>query len=395
MNGLLALTVLFLIFGIGDIISSKTKAIVSTMFVSSVVLMVGFWVGLPKTIFQDSAMLAMGSILISILIVHMGTIMNVNDIVKQWKTVLIALGAIVGVGVFVYLVGTPILGREYAVAAAPPIAGGVVAGIIMGEAAGAKGLESIMVFTTLLVVVQGFFGYPIASICLRKEAKRVLKEGKYKELSENNKAVAEMASTVAAAVQPKKKMIPALPKDLQTSSILLAKLGLGGVLSAQIAKFTGINAYVVCLFVGLALKELGFLEEDALTKSNSAGFSMGALMVVIYSSLVKATPEMIGQLAAPLFISLTLGAIGIALVSIPVGKLLGYSWYMSLAIGVTALFGFPGTFIISNEVANAEGKTQEERKAILDEILPKMLISGFVTVTIASVLLAGFMVKMM
>lgn len=391
MDGLLAFTVLFIIFGAGDIISSKTKAIVSTMFVSSVVLLLGFWVGLPKTIFKDSALLPLGSILIGILITHMGTLMSVRELIKQWKTVAISIASIVGIAVFVYLAGTPIIGREYSVAAAPPIAGGVVAGIMMGEAAKAKGLETIMVFSTLLVVVQGFFGYPIASICLRKEAKRIsnkLKSGEY------NISKGEVAA--AKEEKSKFKIIPDLPKELQTPSILLAKLGLAAFLSYKIAALTNgiVNKYVVCLIVGIILKEIGFLESDILTKSQSFGLAMGTLLTVIYSNLASATPEMVSRLLWPLAASLTLGTIGIALASIPVGKMLGISWQMSLSIGITALFGFPGTFIISQEVANAEGKTEEEKQLILNEIMPKMLIAGFVTVTIASVILAGIMVKM-
>ncbi len=68
---------------------------------------------------------------------------------------------------------------------------------------------------------------------------------------------------------------------------------------------------------------------------------------------------------------------------------------MAIAIGMTALFGFPGTFVLSNEVANANGKTEEERKLILNEILPRMLVAGFATVTIGSVIMAGIMVKML
>jgi len=55
--------------------------------------------------------------------------------------------------------------------------------------------------------------------------------------------------------------------------------------------------------------------------------------------------------------------------------------------------GFPGTFIVSNEVATQLAESEEEREFILGEIMPKMLIAGFVTVTITSVFLAGFLVK--
>lgn len=395
MDGLLAFTVLFIIFGVGDLISSKTKAIFSTMFVSSTILLIGFWVGLPKTIFDDSILLPLGSIVIAILITHMGTLMSIKELKEQWKTVVIALGAIVGIAVFVYIAGTPILGREYSIAAAPPIAGGVVAGIMMGEVAKAKGLETIMVFTTLLVVVQGFFGYPIASICLSKEAKRIANKFKTKEYNISEREVA--AVKVEGEKKSKYKIFPNFPKELQTSSIMLAKLGLAAVLSFKLADLTNgiINKYVVCLIIGVFFKEIGFLEGDILTKSNSFGIAMGSLFTVIFANLVNATPEMVTKLLWPLVVSLTLGTIGIALATIPLGKVLGLSKEMSLAIGITALFGFPGTFIISQEVANAEGKTEEEKQYILNEILPKMLIAGFVTVTIASVVLAGIMVNML
>jgi hypothetical protein len=41
------------------------------------------------------------------------------------------------------------------------------------------------------------------------------------------------------------------------------------------------------------------------------------------------------------------------------------------------------------------GETPEEREFVLTGILPKMLVSGFTTVTIASVFLAGFLVNLL
>lgn len=139
MSSLVALTVVCSIFAVGDFVSAKTKSILSMMFVSSVILLVGFWVGLPETIFQDAGLTGLGSLMIAFLITHMGTLLSLEDLKKQWKTVVIAVGAVVGIGVFLFFVGTPIIGRDYAVSAAPPISGGIVAAIIMGDAAKAKG----------------------------------------------------------------------------------------------------------------------------------------------------------------------------------------------------------------------------------------------------------------
>lgn len=173
MDSLIALTVICVIFAVGDVVSVKTKAIFSMLFVLSVILLIGFWTILPHTIFQDAALIKIGIVLVALLITHMGTLISIKELVQQWKTVIIALGAVAGITMFLLLIGSPILGREFAISAAPPIAGGVVAVLLVNEAATAAGLTTIVVFTTLLLVFQGFFGYPVASFCLSKEARRV------------------------------------------------------------------------------------------------------------------------------------------------------------------------------------------------------------------------------
>jgi len=389
MDSLLALMVILIIFAIGDFVSYKTKSIVSMMFVASFLFLVGFWSGLPTTIFTDAHLVGFGALMIGLLITHMGTLLSIDDLKKQWKTVVIALAAVVGIGIFLFVVGSPIIGKEYAIASAPPISGGVVAAIIMGEAATAKGLDSITLFVTILIVVQGFFGFPVASFMLNKEAKKILalKAGG----GETESIVVETQTKV------RKKLIPPLPINLQTTYILLAKLSIVAFVSFKLADMTNgvIHRYVMCLLIGVIAREIGFLEEAIMTKSNAFGLAMVALMAVIFGNLSKATPDMLLSILFPLVVSLVLGVIGISIFSGITGKLLGYSLEMSIAIGVSALFGFPGTFIISNEVANANGKTEEDRKVILDAIMPKMLVAGFVTVTIASVVLAGIMVNLM
>ena len=398
MNSLIAITVVCAVFAVGDFVSAKTKSIFSMMFVASFTFLIGFWVGLPKTIFEDAGLTKIGVILIAFLITHMGTLMNFKELKTQWRTVLISLGAVAGIGVFLYFVGTPILGREYAVASAPPIAGGVVAALIMGEAATKAGFNNITVFVTLLVVVQGFFGYPVASVMLNREARRIRKlHRENASLGEPKLAQEVVATLTPEAIKTKKYMFPPLPKELQTTFILLSKLGLVALLGFKLSELTNgvIHQYVMCLIVGIIGREVGFLEENIMVKANAFGLAMLSLMAVVFASLTKATPEIVLSLLWPLFASLTLGLIGIVIASIILGKWLGYSKEMAISIGVSALFGFPGTFIISNEVANAVGENEDEKKAILNHIMPKMLIAGFMTVTISSVILAGFMAKLL
>lgn len=390
MDSLLALTIVCSIFAVGDLVSAKTKSFLSTMFVSSVILLVGFWVGLPKSIFQDAGLTSLGTIMIAFLITHMGTLLSFDDLKQEWKTVLIAIGAVAGIGIFLFLVGSPILGREYAVSAAPPISGGLVAAVIMGDAARAKGLEIITVFTTLLIVIQGFFGLPIASFFLNREARNLIDRYRKDPNTLKDKRVYPQNSKKG------RKLLPSLPEELQTNYILLAKIGLVAILGFKLTDLMNnvINANVVCLILGILGREIGFLEENIMIKANSFGLAIVGLMAVGFGNLAIATPEMLFSLIGPLVVSLILGIIGICIFSSILGRLLGYSKEMAMAIGISALFGFPGTYIVTNEVANAVGKNQEERQVILDKILPKMLVAGFMTVTIASVVLAGFMANL-
>lgn len=385
MDPLLAFAIVSSIFALGDIISIKSKSLISVLFVGSVFYLVGFWTIFPDDLNTIAQLQGLGAMMIGILITHMGTLMNIRQLMDQWRTVVVALAALVGIGILVYGGGTLLFGREIAIVAAPPIAGGVVAGLIMTEAAAARGLTELSVLATLLVVVQGFLGYPLASFCLTREARRV---------------VAGELTQVEAAVQPKAEMdngvlkfrLPPMPEKYQTSFVLIAKTAIVAYAAVSLANAipgVPIHPYVMTLIFGIIAAEIGLLETDTLTKANAFGLAILALMAIIMTNLNQATPEMLAGLLAPLVGTLILGAIGIFIASSLVGRMVGLTPEMASAIGLSALFGFPGTFILSHEAAKAIATNEEERQQILDHILPKMLVAGFITVTIASVVMAG------
>jgi hypothetical protein len=65
---------------------------------------------------------------------------------------------------------------------------------------------------------------------------------------------------------------------------------------------------------------------------------------------------------------------------------------MAFSVALTALYGFPPNYILTEEAANALAETPEEKEYLMDQMLPKMLVGGFTTVTIVSVLVAGIFV---
>lgn len=390
MNGFTAMMVVFVVFAIGDFVSSKTKAMCSMMFVSAVLFLIGFQTGLfPPNMFPVSSLLPAGVVLIAFVITHMGTLLNVKEFIAQWKTVIIGVAAMLGIGLIMVFVAPLFMDRLWAVASAPVVAGGVVAALVMGERGIELGFPQIAAFTALMVAIQGFVGFPLMSVLLRRES-RTLKA----------KFAAGDTLVAAAAPEAEKKgfQFPQLPEAIRNSpNALLAKLGIVAVIAVFLADLTGgiIHRFVMCLIIGIVARKVGFLDENIMNKANAFGFAMATILVIIFANLAVVSMEELLAMAFPMFMCFLLGIIAIFIFSPIAGKILKMSPWLAIAVGVSCLVGFPGTFIISNEVAKSMGGSEEERKYILDSILPKMLVAGFTTVTVGSVIMAGFMVRML
>ena len=181
MNATLAAAIIFVVFAVGAMISAKTKAIVSMLLVASVVFLLGFWAGIfPTTMFADSTLLSMAGLLVTLLLVHLGTTIKLRDFGAQWRTVIISAVACIAISVAVFFIGQLIIDRGFALVGAPILSGGVVATLQMQSMAQDAGREELAVFATLVMCAQGFVGYPVASLCLKSEAKRHQGEAQFR-----------------------------------------------------------------------------------------------------------------------------------------------------------------------------------------------------------------------
>ena len=382
-----AILVVLVFFSLGDLIASKTKALMSMRFISSALILAAFWMGMPADLFQKTGLMNLAMTFIPVLMVHMGTMIDGRAMLAQYKTVIIALLTMCAASAAVILIGSPLIGMNYALTATGPISGGNVAMLIMSAAAQEKGLNDILVFVTMLLILQSFVGVPIASFCLRREARRLRAEF----------AAGAQAAAAAAEKTERKKLIPPLPKKLRTPFILLCKSFLVAALAVAAAKLTGnkVHPFVMALVFGVLAYELGFLEGRILEVAASSGLSIFIMLLPTYVNLSKATPQMVASLLFPIVVSFAAAVVGLIVSSLIISKIAHTSFDLTLAIGSCCLIGFPGTFIVSDEVARTYGDTEEEHKFIESRIMPQMLVSGFTTVTIASVFLAGFLVNFM
>lgn len=387
MNLTVAFLIVLIVLTVGEIVSMKTKAFIPSVFVSAAIFLAGFWTFFPENIVDLAGFTApVVTLAMLTLVGHMGTMLSFKEMVSQWKTVAVALGGIAGICLGTLTLGKMVFGWDMAVITTPPLTGGLVAAIIMSEAAKAKGLEAFAVLAIIVYVMQGFAGYPLTSIMLKKEGQRLL--GKYRASTNERKGerVEEQKEEVS-----KFRLFAPMDKKYQTTYMLYTKLGVLMVMAHYIDVFTGgaVSKYIVMLILGTVAAEIGFIERQPLTLANSFGFFMTALMAFIFASLSKATPAMLGQLIVPLIGIIIFGVIGMAIISIAVGKLLGYTKEMAFSVALTALYGFPPNYILTQEAVKALTEDEQEREFLMGEMLPKMLIGGFTTVTIVSVVIAG------
>ena len=218
MTAIISAAVIFVVFAVGDMISAKTKAIVSMLLVASVVFLAGFWTGVfPTTLFADSTLLSMAGLLVTMLLVHLGTTIRLRDFGAQWRTVIISAVACIAISAAVFFIGQLIIDRGFALVGAPILSGGVVATLTMQDMANKANLPDLAVFATLVMCAQGFVGYPVASLCLKSEAKRIKAQIDAGTLQVDAGAAA--AQNAAAA---RKKLFPALPYKYNTPYAIIA-----------------------------------------------------------------------------------------------------------------------------------------------------------------------------
>jgi hypothetical protein len=398
MSQMLALVILMAILFIGDLVAVRTKAWVPSIFVCAVLFLFGYWTFFPQDIVALAGVPPVVAVMMMyLLITNMGTLLSLQELKNQWKTIVIALSGILGIIAILFGIGTFIFGYQTIVVAIPPLVGGVVSALIMSEGAKEAGLASLSVFAIVIYVMQGFAGYPITSIVLKKEGKRLLQQYRSGQLAvkEQGKAAEEVAAA-SAVVKPELKLFKNMPEKYNTDFFKFLRLSLVAFLAYQtstlLAPVVTVSPFVLCLLFGVIARSVGFLEKQVLQKANGFGFALVALMLFIFDGLKQATPSMMLEIIYPLVGTIVLGVIGMYIFSFIAGKLLKVSKEMAFAVSLTALYGFPADYIITNEVIKSLTEDEKEREILTSHMLPPMLVGGFITVTMVSVVLAGIFV---
>lgn len=393
-NFALAFVICAVVYIIGEYVAKITKAWIPSVFVTAVVLLIGYWTVIPKEVVSDSMLIPFGSTIgIYLLITHMGTVISLKQLIQQWRTIVVCLSGLAGMMVLGYFVAPLIIDKTLVIAGLPPLTGGIVAATMMQDAAKAAGLEVAAVFAIAMYCVQGFAGYPITAVCLQKEGRRLLKDfrsGKVVLTEQDRREMASVGMTVIADDSDRKTLIPKIPDKWNSPILMLGKLGLVGWLATQLGNITGISGAIWALVLGVFFTTIGFLETNLLNRANSYQIIMFALMMYVFDGLKDCTPAMLKSIIVPMVVLIVIGVLGMAIFSFIIAKILKMSFPLAFANGLTALYGFPCDAIITESTCNALGETEEERQYLMSKMFPSMIVGGFITVTITSVFIAGW-----
>ena len=401
-NFALAFVICAVAYLIGEAVSNVTKAWVPSVFVTAAILLIGYWTVIPPTLVSDSKLIPFGSTIgIYLLITHMGTIISVKQLAEQWKTIVVCLAGLAGMCGACLLICPMLMPREYVISGLPPLTGGIIAAVTMQTAAAEKGLAEAALFAIAMYCVQGFAGYPLTAACLQLEGRKLLKKFRAGEAVTADAAGIDKANALeAGAVVEKKKLIPPLPEKWNGPVMIFLKMGIVAWLATQLGSivFPGIgkiSGAVWALVLGVIFTTLGFLDTNSLNKANSYGIIMFALMMYVFDGLKDSTPAMLGSVIGPMVILIVVGVAGMAICEFIVAKLLKLSFTLAFANGLTALYGFPPNAIITENTCKALGETKEEFDYLMAEMYPSMIVGGFTTVTITSVIIAGIFAGML
>ncbi|WP_295728942.1 hypothetical protein [uncultured Limosilactobacillus sp.] len=383
MSVVLDLTTILVLYAVSEFVARKTHAVVDTVLTISVLALFGFWAGIfPQNMFKVSGIDSFGMAIVGLMLVSLGTTINLAELKRQSKVVMIAILCAAGASCLIIIVAILLNRQNYGIVGAPIYAGGNAATLVLLNALKVNHLQTLTTYALAVLTFQNFIGIPIATYALKKESQRLL-DGDFPVEVIND-----------SAEQAVKKPL-ALTHTMNTPIMCLTKLGLVASLSYGISLLVHgvVNYLVICFVLGILFYQLGFLDQEILGKTGSSALITFLVTVVILDSLADTSPHQVLVVLGPLMLCLVVGTIGSVLTATLISRVSDISLPMAIALGMTCTFGFPTTMIMSQEIAASAGRTIQEQQALERYFMPKMLTAGLVTVTLISVFFAGFAIN--
>jgi hypothetical protein len=391
--------VVIVFLALGDLVSARTKGVLPSVFVISLLFLVGYWSELlPVDIVKTVGLgYPLAYFAMSIMVVQMGSMISLRRLLSEWRSVVIAAAGLAGMVAFMLIFGKMLIDWETVVVATPPLTGGLVAAQTMAQAAAERGFSNLAVLATVIYVFQGFVGYPLTAWCLRMECRRLLD---IRQTDPQMLAVLPDEGEVNPLF-PVLQRVTSFTRIALTALVALAAETVSGALKEFCLRFAPVLApyavppLVLCFLFGCLATKYRITDRRPLARTSSVGFLIIVITANIMDFLSGATPEMVRESLSALVVTIGVGTAGLVCFSAAASRFFATSIPMGVALSLTALFGFPPNFLLADEAARHLSAHSDEYYFLMQRTLPQMLVGGFVTVMIASVLIAELFVKIL
>lgn len=390
MEAIFAATIVLAFIAFGELVSIWSKARIPSLLVAMLGIFVVAKIGIiPDSVVDDSMLVQVYTILVAPLLFHMGTLIPLRVMLKQWRSVIIAISGMAAAVLLILAVVAPIFGFETFVAGSGPLAGGIVATGLTTEGLTAHGAaSSIIVLPALVLMLQSLPSMPLTNFLLRRYATRLRDSGELHQL-----AAAHHEDEAEAATKKKLVTLPQFLVDNQLFMLFLILVG--GSLATLIAIPTHIPSSIVALILGILATAVGLSPDKAMERSNSFGIAMSGVIAIVMAPLVAASVQDVINAFLPTLTILIVGGLGIIGGGYIATKLLRWKGPLGMSVALTAMYGFPADFLLTNEVARSIARDDDEKEALLNVMLPPMLVGGFTSVSAGSVVIASVLVSLL
>lgn len=379
-----ALAIVLLIMALGDIISKLSKGKIPSAMVIVLCFVIGYWTVLPSDLITTSGISSgVYTICSYFLIANMATSIPVAEMKRQWKTIIVATMAVLGICAFGLTIGIALYGKLLVYSTISGFAGGSGALMVISEVANKIGADEIIIMALICGNVQTMVGYPLTGVFLRKEVRRMEKlydNGELKEL--------EAAKANGQGWKPFVWF-----QQFNSPAVYLFKLSVITLLSGLLSNLTNgaVSGLIFALILGFLGSLCGFLEPNILAKAKADGFCFTFLLAYLFSLFSAVTPSLFVTYFVNIFVLCLIVTAGMAVTSWICAKVFkeDYTFDMCMGISLTCYHGFPVNVALTKEAIEAVVKDEDKRAVITSHMLPKMLVGGFTSVTFVSVALAN------
>ncbi len=364
---------------VGDVFAAKTKGLIISMIVLCAIYAVGFLSGfIPKDSIEvigfSKVLSAFG---MAAIITNVGTTIDLKRILSEGKTVLLCVASLVMTSLCFATVGTVFFGREYALAALPPVSGGSIATMMISQLCTDHGRPELAAYVFMIAMLQYCVSFPLTSFLLRRHCR---------------KAVAEDLSAQATACcceqEPCKKLFH-FPCKYNNKNMIFTRLLIVAYLAETVGNAIGVPTAIVSLIFGVIGTELGLLEKNSLQKCGMLDFLMLCMLAAAPACFASLSLDGIEKMVLPVLFFLLFGAALLSVSGWLVGKLLKVEPWLAAALGLSAMYGYPFSVMLPEQVISSMDLEEAQAEKLRANIIPRMVVASFASVTICSVWVAG------